>query len=197
MRKLLLTITALALGSFAYAQQGSVTGLGVKAHFGFASVSGEDAGGADPALGYAIGGFADFFLTEHVNITPELQYVKRGYHTDLDEQEAIHVDYQYISVPVMAKYAWQMNELRPFLQVGPEFGILLRADWDGNDFTEQTTALDFGLNVGGGVQITQRWGAEMRYFFGLKSTDEGGDTDIRNTGAMFGVTYNFLGVPGR
>lgn len=124
---------ALAAASPAAAQapisMGPIVGLN------FADVSGDDFadefGDTSSRLGFAIGGFAEFGLSEMVSLRPELVYTQKGTEFEAGGVEA-RVELDYVQLPVLAKVMFGAGGAGPRfnLLIGPAFGFSAGCSFD-------------------------------------------------------------------
>lgn len=136
--------------------------------FGVASLQAQDlragpkvginnAGIANPAInvspskiGNRIGGFLEIGIADNCFLQPELLYTTKG--SEFGDTE---VSDNYLSIPIMAKYAFVNNDnLQVFGQAGPYIGYLMYSRYEGgrnnvNQLTYQ--ALDIGTQFGMGA----------------------------------------------
>ncbi|AWM12867.1 PorT family protein [Flavobacterium sp. NRK F10] len=172
MKKILLTVAAIATFGFAQAQD---IKFGVKGGLNFTNFTGDF--NTDSKVGFYVGGLADFTVTEKFHVQPELLYSAEG----ADNDAAI----SYLRIPVMAKYyvADGFN-----IQAGPEVAFKVAAD-DGVD--NATKSLDFGLGLGAGYEMESGLMFDARYNFGLANIYDGDNYDLKNVGFQIGVGYRF------
>ena len=157
MKKLLYVLPVLMLiGSLACAQ--GLTGKGFKVGLNLATWGGSDAddlGGAEDLvpgmsidkkirLGFSVGGFLTFSISETFSIQPELIYTMKGVKYEMSgsfEEMGVTITYDgedifklaYLEVPLLAKISFSSgSSIRPNLQIGPAMAILLSAkdDWE-------------------------------------------------------------------
>ncbi len=96
----------------------------------------------------------------------------------------------YIELPILLKYSFDLGALRPYLVVGPEFGWMLNAKHLGLDVKDEFEELDF-LATGGlglGVEVTGMVFvfAEGRYNYGLYNINavENSSVELFNRGVQ-------------
>jgi hypothetical protein len=186
MKKLLtLTVVIAALSFTTKAQE---TGIGAKAGVNIATLSGDDVENADSKIGVHVGGFFQFMLSDKFGIQPELLYSDKG--ASAEEDEGGDLTLSYLSVPIMAKIF--LTEGLD-IHVGPQVGILLSADNDGNDISDFTNTTDFGVGAGLGYTLDSGFGFNARYVMGLTSVYEDDlDFDAKNSVIQISLSYNFL-----
>lgn len=161
---------------------------GIKGGINIADFIGDDSEGTDPKIGFNVGGYLTFDLTESITIQPELlinsvgsKYSESGTDPDLGNY-SIDGSFQltYLTFPVM--FIVHLND-QINLQAGPQLGALLaaKAKFDiesdfittsgSDDVKEQFKAIDFGLNFGLGATFGLV-DASIRYSLGLAEIPE-------------------------
>jgi len=94
----------------------------------------------------------------------------------------------YIELPILAKYSFDLGALRPYLVAGPEFGWMLNAKHLGLDVKDDFEEFDFLATGGVGldVEVTDMVFvfAEGRYNYGLYNINavEGSSVELYNRG---------------
>jgi opacity protein-like surface antigen len=200
MKKVILAAIAVMAFGFANAQD---VKFGLKGGINLSSFSG-DIEDASSKVGFQVGGFAEFKLTDKFSIQPELLYSTQG--AKFEESEVNYfsketIKTNYLNVPVMAKY-YVANKFS--VEAGPQIGFLLSAKykWEEVDYGEKTSGTDdakddiksvsFGLNVGAGYDFTENVSVGVRYNFGLSNiSDFDSDAKIHNNVVSLSVGYKF------
>jgi hypothetical protein len=78
--------------------------------------------------------------------------------------------------------------------VGPVFTINLKQQLNGIDVSEDFNGADFGLMLGGGVEIL-RLAVEIRYVIGLRNIDRHGEiNNIKSREFQVAVKFRFSGA---
>ncbi len=183
MKKVILTAMAVFAFSFANAQD---TKFGVKAGLNIANLTG-DVEDASSLIGFQIGGFAEFKISEKFAIQPELMYSAQGASSDTDGDLKLG----YLNIPVMAKYYVAKSFS---LEAGPQVGFLLSAEVEGVDVKDVFESVDFGVNFGAGYDFTENLSAGLRYNLGLSNvakTEAGEDFTVNNSVFSITVGYKF------
>jgi opacity protein-like surface antigen len=104
----------------------------------------------DNASGYYIGFFADFSISGKVKIQPELSFVQAIKNSETSNS---------LFLPIMVKY--YVNE-KFYLQAGPALDYII----EDNDFMKK---LGFGLGLGAGFEINEKFFISSKYTFGLNN----------------------------
>lgn len=175
-------------GTFAAAN--AQTKIGLKGGLNVADWGGEDADAVDAKIGFHVGGFANFKVSQKFSIQPELVYSTQGGKVDEPGDDA-KIRFNYINIPVMLKY-----ELVKGLdaQFGPQFGFAVTRKFKRGDVTRDVNddykGFDFGLGLGASYQFPATpVGIDARYVFGLSRLDDNGDAKIFNRVFQLGITY--------
>lgn len=198
MKKIILTAVAVCAFSFAYAQE---TKFGAKVALNIASLTG-DVENPSSLVGFQIGGFAEFKISEKFAIQPELMYSAQGGKESYNE-EGVGVELisklGYINIPIMAKYYVAKSFS---LEAGPQIGFLtsakgeLKAEGESIevDIKDSVESIDFGLNLGAGYDFTEKLSAGLRYNFGLSNiakTEAGDNYEVKNSVFSISLGYKF------
>jgi opacity protein-like surface antigen len=168
-------------------------------------------------MGWLVGGFCNFKLSEAFSIQPEIYYTQIGEKETnplLDGVELmslIGVEYKelldYIQIPVLAKFkVMAKGPFTPILQAGPYLGFLLSGksktlDASGavlftDDLKQYYRTTDFGLVFSGGLEYemgNKLVSLEFRYNLGLTNIEKEADTTYitkhRTLMVMVGVGF--------
>jgi hypothetical protein len=209
MKKIVLSAVAVLAFGFTNAQD---VKFGAKAALNVATLTG-DVDDASSIIGFQVGGFAEFKLSEKFAFQPELLYSVQGLKESTTETvEGYLADAKmttklgYINVPLMIKY-YATPKFN--LEFGPQIGFLLSAKGDVDytvyvegmaisgsdsiDFKDQASSVDFGLNFGLGYDFTEKFSAGLRYNLGLSNVYdiEGSDASAKNSVFSVAVGYKF------
>jgi long-subunit fatty acid transport protein len=200
MKKIMLTAVAVMAFAFSNAQG---TKFGVKAGLNLTNLTG-DVEDASSLVGFQVGGFAEFKLTEKFAIQPELLFSTQGAKnkfTDFDDSTYEYdTKLNYLNIPVLAKY--YITEAFS-VEAGPQIGVLLSAKEDGEDAKDYYKSVDFGFNVGAGYNFTENLSVGLRYTIGLSSVYDTpdsidgfedfdfGDVSVKNSVFALAVGYKF------
>ncbi|HWS61070.1 MAG TPA: porin family protein [Flavobacterium sp.] len=198
MKKIILTAVAFLVFGFIYAQKAQ---FGAKVALNVATLTG-DVENPSSYIGWQIGGFAEFKISEKFAIQPELMYSAQGGKESYNE-EGFNADTTiklgYINIPIMAKYYVAKSFS---LEAGPQIGFLISAKGELEaggesvevDIKDDVESVDFGLNLGAGYDFTEKFSAGLRYNFGLSdiSKDIDGESyDVKNGVFSLSVGYKF------
>lgn len=195
MKKIIFTAMVVFAFSFANAQE---TKFGAKVALNIASLTG-DVDNPSSLVGFQIGGFAEFKISEKFAIQPELMYSAQGGKESYN-QEGFEVEgttkLGYINIPIMAKYYVAKSFS---LEAGPQIGFLMSAKAEMKaageslsvDVKDEVESVDFGLNFGAGYDFTENLSAGLRYNLGLANAAKADNTDVKNSVFSISVGYKF------
>ncbi|MCB0551099.1 MAG: PorT family protein [Phaeodactylibacter sp.] len=129
-------------------------------------------------------------------IQGEPLYVQKGavvktpfFKSEIDVPET-DLKMNYIELPILAKYSFDLGALRPYVVAGPEFGWMLNAKHIGLDVKDEFDEFDFLATAGLGldVEVTDMIFifAEGRYNYGLNNINavEEGPIKLYNQGVQ-------------
>jgi len=195
MNKIILTIATILAVSFANGQETKTDGkeglkFGVKGGVNFANLTGD----FDPSMkvGFHIGGFMEYKVSEKFVLQPELLFSTQGakYKDDqVGEGFSVagetNIKLSYLNLPIMAKY-YVTNKFS--FEAGPQIGVLLSAKneygYTGTiqgvpvsesgeiDIKDDLNSIDFGINFGAGYDFNDKISVGLRYNLGLSEISE-------------------------
>lgn len=180
----LLVFLLIGMGAQAQQHVAGVSGYGMKAGVGWASMgTNDETFNTGTTGGITAGVFVTYTLSPKLALQPELLYASKGSSTD-NLFFASGFDCSYLEVPILLRYnLTQTGKLKPVLYAGPAVGVLLSgelfSDWfiigrDGSDVSDGMNSVDFSLVVGGelGLPSSRRFNffVDLRYSLGLTNT---------------------------
>lgn len=187
MKKIILSAVAVLAFGFTNAQE---VKFGAKVALNVASLTG-DVDDPSSYIGFQIGGFAEFKLSEKFAIQPELLYSAQGGKETLDGADFTH-KLGYVNIPVMAKF-YVANSFS--LEAGPQIGFLTSAKGKIEsievDTKDSFKSVDFGLNLGAGYDFTEKLSAGLRYNLGLSNIADIEGYDVKNGVFSVSLGYKF------
>lgn len=167
---------------------GSIAGLnaqtlkfGLKAGANFANMESNTIEGST-YTNFHFGAMLEVKLLENLSLQPELVYSSQG--TKVDEAAFDDINYNYITVPVLAKFYLTKNKLS--FEAGPQFSFLVNENV-ANQFEGET--FDFGLAGGLGYNITDHFLIQARYVAGL--TEANKNAEVKNRTIQLSLGYRF------
>jgi long-subunit fatty acid transport protein len=210
MKKVILSLVAVMAFGFANAQD---VKYGAKAGLGLSSVSGLNNGKS--LIGFNIGGFAEIGLDDKFSFQPELLFTSAGAKSSYSEisggykgSYSLKLSFSHINIPLMLKYK-VADKIS--LEAGPQIGFLI-----GTKSTEDLTVSNngttiqsssnsstdksgwnktaFGLNIGGGYDLTENLNLGLRYSLGLSKLQKdvaAGESSLKNNVLWLNLGYKF------
>jgi hypothetical protein len=175
MKKINLVVLAILLGAGSAFAQG--LSIGIKGGPNFANLDVSDFSGSLKNKTGIHGGAFVLFKTEKFGIQPEILFSQQGSKIKFDGNET-EGSIDYINIPIILKLytVFGLN-----LQVGPQFGFLSKAEFDGDNVKDSFKNSDTSLALGVGWDLPLRLSVDARYNLGLSdiSDDPNFDT-IKN-----------------
>lgn len=154
--------------------------LGIKAGANFSDLDGTF--NSKMRTGFHAGAVLEIKAFSNFSIQPELLYSSQG--AKFNSSTITEINYNYITVPVMAKY-YLLTDIFS-IEAGPQFAFLVN-DNVGNTF--KTQSFDFGAVGGVGLNITKSLFAQAHYVIGLSNTTT--DANITNRVIQVSLGYFF------
>lgn len=179
-KSLIITIALIFTGiSTSYAQ-----GLkfGVKAGANFSTLEGDNTYDLSNYTNFHFGALLELEVFQNFSIQPELLYSSQGAKVDSDAVKDIK--YDYVTVPVLAKFYLITDKLS--LEAGPQFSFMINESVP-DQF--RTKSFDFAAIGGLGLNITDNIFAQARYVIGLTDTTK--DAEIKNKVIQVSLGYRF------
>ena len=175
---LTLIASMLAVGLFAFPAPAGDLSYGVRAGVNFAKINNID---GDYKMGYCAGAVLNYSLISMIEIQPEILYSMKGAKHSDDELE---YNLTYLEIPVLVKLSLPLPiPLLPDLYAGPYAGFRLKAEYEGEDISEDIEKMDYGVMFGGGFGISLvmlEVALDARYSMGMKAVNaEGEDHENR------------------
>ncbi|WP_330747009.1 porin family protein [Chryseobacterium sp. CP-77] len=124
------------------------------------------------------------------SVQPEVNFVSKGtkFKNSFANQS---FNFNYIEVPVLAKYAFGPV----YVNAGPSVGFLMGKNNAVKAVYGKTKSIDFGVQMGAGVAIPAGPGnfiVDARYNLGLTNISDVKGTDIKNRGFAVSLGYSIF-----
>lgn len=178
---------------------------GVKGGLNISQIRSEASGqseSTDMSVGFQLGGYLNYPLSDKVIFQPELIFSRVGgkeseYDPTTQEDVTLNLILDYLSIPVMFKF--KTGESFYFL-AGPQAGLLVSAkakvELFGQSFKVDVkdgfNTLDFGLTAGIGFS-KNKFGVDARYNFGLANiAEDSGDGKAQNRVISLAASYKLF-----
>ncbi|MDY0090169.1 MAG: porin family protein [Flavobacteriaceae bacterium] len=162
---ILLTITGFSSSNAQMLQ------FGVKAGVNFSTLEGDNTYDLSHYTNFHFGAVLELGIFQNFSIQPELLYSSQGAKVDSDAVKDIK--YDYITVPVLAKFYLITDKLS--LEAGPQFSFMINENVP-DQFESKT--FDFALAGGLAYNITNNFFVQARYVAGLSEAAK--DAEITN-----------------
>lgn len=182
---LLLSSAVLALSSFAQKDDKTLT-FGVKAGLNMASISGTGSSDAESIIGFNVGGFANYKLSDNLSLQPELFYSAEGAKS---KSASVTTNLGFINLPVLVKYSFGESKFSAF--AGPQLGFLLSAKAGDTDIKDMINGTNFSGVFGTGYQFTSNLGVNLRYQLGLSNLSKVDGFESKSNVFGISVGYSF------
>lgn len=169
-------------------------------------------------IGFQVGAFAKYGLSDKVGIKAELQFQSRGQSSDDSFEflgETIETETKsrdsYLAIPILVDLGLTDGLS---LEVGPSLGFLMGSSItsestsggnttettiDGDDATEGRNGFEFGAAIGAHYMLNEDLGVGLRYTRALtdilEDNDLGGDVTLNSNYNVIqlNITYNLIG----
>ena len=153
---------------------------GILAGINMANVSGDDAEDSKNMMRMAFGAFMVKPLNDNMGFRPELLYSQHGAKWENGGEFKAKAD--YLVLPLLLQYGISTEgNMKPILHVGPYLAFNLSAEAGDMDVKDDTKSLDYGLVIGGGVVMNNKFGLLVRYIMGLTTVDDSDmEMDMKN-----------------
>ncbi len=211
----LIVLTMMAV-SAAQAQQVDPVDFSIKGGVNFSNLAIDpDVGQGDELfLRFGGGGSLGMNFSRNFSITADVLYLMKGNKVvytsgnELDKTEfEAHTELDYVVINPNLRIGAGNKSASPYLLIGPEIGILVKAEshMESNgeesykeDVKDSFKNTDFGLSFGGGIELPTKGAAffvEGRYSLGLADIADAGDTSTEDTATVQtrGI-YAFAGI---
>lgn len=189
MKKLLFAAVFSCVALWSYGQ--ARVELGIKGGANFSNINTDEGDGVDvnSKTGYHAGIYG-LIKVANIGIQPEVLYSRKG--ATIKESlggisDEYDQDLMYLDIPVMLKFYLPLGLN---LQAGPQFGMLLSAESDGDDVKDAYKNADISAAIGAGWDAPFGLRFTARYLLGLNDIDDSGlDVDQKNR--MFQVSIGY------
>lgn len=169
--------------------------FGVKGGLNLMSVSGAQTKGKN-IVGFHLGGLVAVKLFEQFRLQPELLYSTKGTKEEYYGIE-MKTDLSYLDLPIMVRYF----VVKGFsIDAGPQLSYLLAAKGTSNSeyavFENNLKKMDYGVNLGTGMDLENGLLFQLRYYFGLADITKADtyynmDPKAHNNGLQVSMGYKF------
>ncbi|MFE3868985.1 porin family protein [Flavobacterium sp. LS2P90] len=191
----LLLVTVFTFGSV-NAQDKEDMSFGVKGGLNVSSVTNTDQDGLNSKslIGFNLGFFGEFMISDKFAIQPELLYSAQGVKLESGGDDG-DLKLDYINIPIMAKY-YVANTFS--LEFGPQIGFLVSAKAKSGgvseDIKDQVKSTDVSLGFGASYYFAEKFMLGARYNLGLTRIQEDlflGESESKNSVFQVSLGYKF------
>lgn len=203
------TLTAIAVITFGFIQAQEIK-FGTKFGFNISNLTG-DISDSNNKIGFHAGGFAEIELSDIFSLQPEILYSTQGskfeqnyYFPNGGFNLDVNQKLSYLNIPVMTKLYLVENF---YIEAGPQISFLLKAEQSGDangirngqlftysetiDNKDSLNSTDYGFNLGLGIKLSEKIGANVRYSLGFSSIDkESKNSEVYNRNIGISFLYN-------
>jgi hypothetical protein len=196
MKTITLSVLAVFLIGFVNAQEKKDMSFGVKGGLNISSISNAEGDGVTSSalVGFHAGVFGEFMLSDKFGLQPEVLYSSQGVKIKFDGDKGDQ-KLDYIIIPVMAKY-YVADAFS--LELGPQIGFLTSAKVKSGGVSvsdkEFFKSTDFGINFGGGYDVTKNIILAARYNLGITRIQKDlspGEKESKNSVFQISLGYRF------
>lgn len=196
MKKITLLLAAVFTVGFVNAQDKEAMSFGVKGGLNVSTITNAEEGGvnAKSLIGFHIGFFGEFMISDKFGIQPELLYSSQGVKLEYAGADG-DLKLDYINIPIMAKY-YVADSFS--LEFGPQIGFITSAEAKSGgaseDVKDQVKSTDVSLGFGGTYYFAQKFMLGARYNLGLTRIQEDlepGESESKNSVFQISIGYKF------
>ena len=207
--KLLIIVVAFTMTTKSFAQ----VKYGVKAGLNLANILAKDndytySDDYSTRIGIHLGVTAELPISEKFSLQGGLLYSTKGYRFSLDDSsgnsiESFSVILQYYEIPINVIYKIELGGLKLCLNAGPYLGYAFRGvAKDSEGYSEDLNigytddddikALDFGFNIGAGVELNDKITIGLQYGLGLTNTASYTENGYRVNNRVIGISFGYM-----
>jgi hypothetical protein len=196
MKKITLLLVSVFTVGFVNAQDKEDMSFGVKGGLNVSSITNTEESGVNSKslIGFHVGFFSEFMLSDKFAIQPELLYSAQGVKLEAAGGDG-DIKLDYINIPLMAKY-YVANSFS--LEFGPQIGFLVSAKAESGgvseDIKDDVKSTDVSLGFGAGYYFADKFMLGARYNLGLTRVQEDlspGESESKNTVFQISLGYKF------
>ena len=140
--------------------------------------------GNKSSVGLVAGVEAEYGVLESLGVSAGVLYSMQGCKQDgADKKDCM----DYINIPILAQY-YVIKGLA--IKAGVQPGLLVRASYDGNSFSDECKKFDFSIPVGISYQYSD-FVLDARYNIGLTKTIKDASEKTKNSVFQITIGYKF------
>ena len=200
--KLLIIVVAFTMTTKSFAQ----VKYGVKAGLNLANINeksslGSDNDGKTSKIGFHFGGTAEFPASEAVSVQTGLLFSSKGYKVSyLGVSGSMNVN--YLEIPINTIYKIEIGSSKLCLSAGPYLGYAVSGNLKSGDAEvdlkigsgdeDYYKALDYGLNIGAGVELNDKITIGLQYGIGLANISSYTEYGTSAKNNVFGISVGYM-----
>jgi opacity protein-like surface antigen len=195
MKKIVLIVLGIVL---TYGVSNAQVRFGVKAGGALSKITNKMDGvteKSDTKFGFELGGILEYSFSESLSLQPELLFVNNGGIFKYEDKETISLS--QLQVPIYLKYKMGSESLKFYGAAGPYFGYLFSAKSKMEGISdnlfegeEAMKHLDFGIGVGLGLELSNKYLVGVGYKYGIANLSSG-EGETKKVGT-FNLSVGYL-----
>ena len=179
---------------------------GVKAGLNLANINekssfGSENDGKTSKIGFHFGGTAEFPASEAVSVQTGLLFSSKGYKVSyLGVSGSMNVN--YLEIPINTIYKIEIGSSKLCLSAGPYLGYAVSGNLKQGDVEvdlkigsgdeDYYKALDYGLNIGAGVELNDKITIGLQYGIGLANISSYTEYGTSAKNNVFGISVGYM-----
>jgi len=199
--KLLIIVVAFTMTTKSFAQ----AKYGVKAGLNIANMSIKSSAGSETGLssltGFHFGGTAEFPASEAVSVQTGLLFSTKGYKIS-EGGSSTTTSVNYLEIPINTIYKIEIGSAKLCLSAGPYLAYAASGTKKGEGYNDKLDigsddddtykALDYGLNIGAGVELNDKITIGLQYGLGLANIASHTDFGYSVKNKVFGISVGYM-----
>ena len=207
--KLLIIVVAFTMTTKSFAQ----VKYGVKAGLNLANMLEKDddetySEDYSMKIGFHLGGTAEIPISEKFSVQPGLLFSTKGFKMKIEgidgffEDMNINVNLNYLEIPINAIYKIELGSSKLCINTGPYLGYALsgKVSYDkdsesidiGSSDDDDLKALDYGFNIGAGIEINDAITIGLQYGLGLGNLSIDTDNGYKLNNRVIGISVGYM-----
>lgn len=153
------------------------------------NISGDGTEDISGSSNFQAGFFTEIKAAPWLSIQPELLYTVYGFIDKNQDRSKIRLS--YVALPIIARF--NLSDTFSF-DIGPQVGILVSADGVfilNGDLDVAFKSQDLGMNIGAGINFTEKLGMTLRYYLGFSDVISDERLKNQNRAIQLAIQYKF------
>ena len=159
-------------------------------------------------IGFHLGGTAEIPISEKFSVQPGLLFSTKGFKMKIEgldgffEDMNINVNLNYLEIPINAIYKIELGSSKLCINTGPYLGYALsgKVSYDedsesidiGSSDDDDLKALDYGFNIGAGIEINDAITIGLQYGLGLGNLSIDTDNGYKLNNRVIGISVGYM-----